>query len=185
MRWPNSIRKRPRRAAKKKKRITAEDAKNENAEYAKESKQKDLASSADIPPTVSQKVKNKSKPSASTASSGVQASSGGPIKRPMPTTIHPMLAESVAEPFDGAQWLFEIKWDGYRAIAFIENGKVRLVSRNQNDLTARYPELNDMAQLIKAKTAILDGEVVALDEEGKASFSLMQQRTGFRPGGRR
>src|ERR1035438_7773473 len=100
MRWPNSIRKRPRRAAKKKKRrrkrkkkkkrITAEDAKNENAEYAKESKQKDLASSADIPPTVSQKVKNKSKPSASsvsssssasTASSGVQASSGGPIKR--------------------------------------------------------------------------------------------------------
>jgi bifunctional non-homologous end joining protein LigD len=181
-------------SGQKKKRITAEDAKNENAEYAKESKQKDLASSADIPPTVSQKVKNKSKPSASsvsssssasTASSGVQASSGGPIKRPMPTTIHPMLAESVAEPFDGAQWLFEIKWDGYRAIAFIENGKVRLVSRNQNDLTARYPELNDMAQLIKAKTAILDGEVVALDEEGKASFSLMQQRTGFRPGGRR
>lgn len=100
----------------------------------------------------------------------------------MPTTIHPMLAESVAEPFDGAQWLFEIKWDGYRAISFIENGKARLVSRNQNDLTARYPELKDMAQLIKAKTAILDGEVVALDEEGKASFSLMQQRTGFRPG---
>jgi len=103
----------------------------------------------------------------------------------MPTTIHPMLAESIAQPFDGAEWLFEIKWDGYRAIAFIENGKVRLVSRNQNDLSARYPELKDMARLIKAKTAILDGEVVALDEEGKASFSLMQQRTGFRPGGRR
>ena len=103
----------------------------------------------------------------------------------MPTTIHPMLAESIAQPFDGAEWLFEIKWDGYRAIAFIENGKVRLVSRNQNDLSARYPELKDMARLIKAKSAILDGEVVALDEEGKASFSLMQQRTGFRPGGRR
>jgi bifunctional non-homologous end joining protein LigD len=100
----------------------------------------------------------------------------------MPATIHPMLAESLAEPFDGPEWLFEIKWDGYRAIAFIENGKVRLVSRNQNDLTARYPELKDMARLINAKTAILDGEVVALDEEGKASFSLMQQRTGFRPG---
>jgi bifunctional non-homologous end joining protein LigD len=100
----------------------------------------------------------------------------------MPTAIYPMLAESVAEPFDGPEWLFEIKWDGYRAIAFIENGKLRLVSRNQNDLTARYPELKDMAKLIKAKTAILDGEVVALDEEGKASFSLMQQRTGFRPG---
>jgi len=103
----------------------------------------------------------------------------------MPAAIHPMLAESISEPFDGAEWLFEIKWDGYRAIAFIENGKTRLVSRNQNDLTPRYPELKDMAKLIRAKTAILDGEVVALDADGKASFSLMQQRTGFRPGGRR
>jgi bifunctional non-homologous end joining protein LigD len=103
----------------------------------------------------------------------------------MPTVIHPMLAESVNDPFDGEDWLFEIKWDGYRAVAFIEGGKVRLVSRNQNDLTGRYPELKDLPRFIKAKTAILDGEVVALDEEGRASFSLMQQRTGFRPGGRR
>jgi bifunctional non-homologous end joining protein LigD len=103
----------------------------------------------------------------------------------MPTVIHPMLATSVDKPFDGPEWLFEIKWDGYRAVAFIEDGRVRLVSRNQNELTARYPELKDLAKSVKAKTAILDGEVVALDEEGRASFSLMQQRTGFRPGGRR
>ena len=109
----------------------------------------------------------------------------GAIKRPMPAAIHPMLAESIDEPFDGADWLFEIKWDGYRAVAFITDGKVRLVSRNQNELTARYPELKDMAGFIKAKNAILDGEVVALDADGKASFSLMQQRTGFRPGGKR
>jgi bifunctional non-homologous end joining protein LigD len=109
----------------------------------------------------------------------------GPVKRPMPTAIHPMLAESIEKPFDDPDWLFEIKWDGYRAIAFVENGKVRLVSRNQNELTARYPELKDMPEFIKAKTAILDGEVVALDAEGRASFSLMQQRTGFRPGGHR
>ena len=108
-----------------------------------------------------------------------------PTKRPMPTKIHPMLAESVNEPFDGDDWLFEIKWDGYRAVAFLENGKARLVSRNQNDLTPRYPELHDLAKFIKAKNAILDGEVVALDEQGRASFSLMQQRTGFRPGGHR
>jgi bifunctional non-homologous end joining protein LigD len=134
-----------------------------------------------------------SKPKSYSESSVVKAStspgpsspalSSGAVQRPMPTTIHPMLAESVAEPFDGEEWLFEIKWDGYRAIAFIEKNTVRLVSRNQNELTARYPELKDMAQQIKAKTAILDGEVVALDAEGKASFSLMQQRTGFRPGG--
>jgi bifunctional non-homologous end joining protein LigD len=96
-----------------------------------------------------------------------------------------MLATAIDEPFDGDDWLFEIKWDGYRAIAFIADGKVRLVSRNQNELTPRYPELNDLPQFVKAKTAILDGEVVALDEQGRASFSLMQQRTGFRPGGRR
>lgn len=96
-----------------------------------------------------------------------------------------MLAESVDAAFDSDEWLFEIKWDGYRAVAFVENSKVRLVSRNQNDLTPRYPELKDLPQFLKAKTAILDGEVVALDEEGRASFSLMQQRTGFRPGGQR
>jgi bifunctional non-homologous end joining protein LigD len=108
-----------------------------------------------------------------------------PTKRPMPATIHPMLATPVNEPFDGAEWLFEIKWDGYRAIAFIEGGKLRLVSRNQNELTQRYPELKDLPKFVKAKTAILDGEVVALDDQGRASFSLMQQRTGFRPGGHR
>ena len=108
-----------------------------------------------------------------------------PVKRPMPTTIHPMLAESIEKPFDDKDWLFEIKWDGYRAIAFIADGKVRLVSRNQNELTARYPELKSMPEFVKAETAILDGEVVALDSEGRASFSLMQQRTGFRPGGHR
>ncbi len=110
---------------------------------------------------------------------------GTPTKRPMPTAIHPMLAESIEEPFDGQDWLFEIKWDGYRAVTFIENGKARLVSRNQNDLTPRYPELRDLPQSVKAKTAILDGEVVALDDQGRSSFSLMQQRTGFRAGGKR
>jgi len=113
------------------------------------------------------------------------AATTAPVRRPMPTTIHPMLATPVDEPFDGAEWLFEIKWDGYRAIAFIADGKLRLVSRNQNELTERFPELKDLPKFVHAKTAILDGEVVALDDEGRASFSLMQQRTGFRPGGRR
>lgn len=103
----------------------------------------------------------------------------------MPAVIHPMLAMPVDKPFDSPEWLFEIKWDGYRAVAFIDNGKSRLVSRNQNDLTARYPELKDLPQSVQAKQAILDGEVVALDAGGRPSFSLMQQRTGFRPGGRR
>jgi bifunctional non-homologous end joining protein LigD len=62
---------------------------------------------------------------------------------------------------------------------------VRLVSRNQNDLTAQFLELGRLPQFVSAQRAILDGEIVALDEEGRPSFSLMQQRTGFQPGKRR
>ena len=109
----------------------------------------------------------------------------GAIRKPMPTAIHPMLATPVEKPFDDPDWLFEIKWDGYRAVSFLQDGRVRLVSRNQNELTGEFPELRELSKLIKAKNAILDGEVVALDEQGRASFSLMQQRTGIRKGGRR
>jgi len=93
-----------------------------------------------------------------------------------------MLATAIEEPFDDPAWFFEIKWDGYRAVAFLEDGNVRLVSRTQNDLTAQFPELKDLAASIQAKNAVLDGEVVALDDQGRPSFSLMQQRTGFRSG---
>ena len=104
---------------------------------------------------------------------------------PMPAAVHPMLATSVAKPFDNPDWIFEIKWDGYRAVAFIKDGQARLVSRSQNDLTAQFPELAALPNFVKAERAILDGEIVALDDEGRPSFSLMQQRTGFQPGKRR
>jgi bifunctional non-homologous end joining protein LigD len=176
------------RVEKKKKTQTTEDA---GKHRGKQRKAKPAATPA-IPLAAERASEPKSKKNSVSSVSPVLAPASpppefrsDPVKRPMPTTIHPMLAESIDKPFDGAEWLFEIKWDGYRAIAFIENGQTRLVSRNQIDLTARYPELKNMAQMVKAKTAILDGEVVALDAEGKASFSLMQQRTGFRPGGRR
>jgi len=96
-----------------------------------------------------------------------------------------MLATPVEKAFDDPEWLFEIKWDGYRAVAFLKDGNLRLVSRNQNDLTGEFPELHELSKLIKAENAVLDGEIVALDEQGRASFSLMQQRTGIRKGGRR
>jgi bifunctional non-homologous end joining protein LigD len=158
-------------------------------EHRGKAKKEDTDETAEFPSETIQ-ITRASKSSVSSVPSVVKgvpnsAPSSRPVKRPMPSTIHPMLAESVDEPFDGAEWLFEIKWDGYRAIVFIEDGKVRLVSRNQNDLTARFPELKDLPQFVQARNAILDGEVVALDDLGRASFSLMQQRTGFRPGGRR
>jgi len=152
-----------------------------------EKKKKEATPATEV--TEGHRGESKKKSSENSVPSVVRASDSepklAPVKRPIPRAIHPMLAESIEKPFNDSDWLFEIKWDGYRAVTFIENGKARLVSRNQNDLTPRYPELQNLPQFLKAKSAILDGEVVALDEQGRASFSLMQQRTGFRPGGRR
>ncbi|HYU46979.1 MAG TPA: non-homologous end-joining DNA ligase, partial [Terriglobales bacterium] len=106
----------------------------------------------------------------------------GAENKAMPAVIHPMLATTAAKPFNDPNWLFEIKWDGYRAVAFIEDGGLRLVSRTQNDLTKQFPELHELPKFVKAQRTILDGEIVALDDQGRPSFSLMQQRTGFRRG---
>src|SRR5438477_5219125 len=80
----------------------------------------------------------------------------------MPPVIHPMLATLVDDPFSHPEWIFETKWDGFRAVCFIENGGARFVSRNQLDMTHQYPELVDLARQVDAKEAILDGEIVAL-----------------------
>ncbi len=123
------------------------------------------------------------KPNASSEKS-LARNIAGAKAAPMPTTIQPMLATPIEKPFDDPNWLFEIKWDGYRAIAFVEKGTVRLVSRNQNELTAQFSELKTLPDSLGAKTAILDGEIVAMDEKGRPSFSLIQQRTGLRARGR-
>jgi bifunctional non-homologous end joining protein LigD len=135
--------------------------------------------------TASRSGKKRKRKSSSVSSVPSVVNIPGAVKQPMPSVIHPMLATLVDKPFDDDEWLFEIKWDGYRAVAFLDEGKVRLVSRNLNDLTGEYPELRDLAEYVRARRAILDGEVVALDEQGRASFSLMQQRSGFRGPGRR
>ncbi len=109
----------------------------------------------------------------------------GATRSSMPRVIHPMLATLTDEPFSSADWIYEIKWDGYRAVAFIEDGEVRLVSRNQNEMTSLYPELHALPKNVSARQVVLDGEVVALDDQGRSSFSLMQQRAGIRSGVKR
>ena len=160
----------------KKKKLTAEDTEDTEKPRVKKNEKNRTVAAVASDPAKQRKT--------SSVSSVVEALNGA-VKRPMPTAINPMLATSVDDPFDDPEWLYEIKWDGYRAIAFISKGKVRLVSRNQNDLTAQYSELHSIPSFIKADTAILDGEIAALDEAGRSSFSLMQQRTGIRQGGRR
>jgi bifunctional non-homologous end joining protein LigD len=92
----------------------------------------------------------------------------------MPTSVLPMLATKVASPFSRAGWLFEPKWDGYRAICFFRDSQVRFVSRNQRDLSRRFPELQTIAKSIKASSAIVDGEIVAIDENGAQCFEQLQ-----------
>src|SRR3989440_998196 len=96
----------------------------------------------------------------------------------MPAEIHPMLATLVDDPFSDPEWIFETKWDGFRSICFVRGGKARFVSRNQLEMTPQYPELHDAAKQIAARQAILDGEIVALDEHGLPRFQLLQPRHG-------
>lgn len=103
-------------------------------------------------------------------------------KTRMPSVIHPMLATLVDDPFSDPDWIFETKWDGFRSVCFIKNGKARFVSRNQIEMTPQYPELANIAKQIDAKEAILDGEIVALDEHGMPRFQLLQPRVGRKSG---
>lgn len=97
-------------------------------------------------------------------------------KTHMPAVIKPMLATLVDDPFSDADWIFETKWDGYRSVCFVRNGKARFVSRNQIEMTPQYPELANIAKQIGAKEAILDGEICALDEKGIPRFQLLQRK---------
>lgn len=109
---------------------------------------------------------------------------------PPPPVIAPCLATGGGEPFDDPDWLFEVKWDGVRAIATVQrpgagtkesnDGLTRLVSRNGNDISPAYPELAAMWERVLAFNAVLDGEVVALGPDGRPSFGLLQQRMHLR-----
>ncbi len=73
----------------------------------------------------------------------------------------PMLAKEAAKPFSGKDWIFEIKWDGYRAIAYV-NGEVHLRSRNNKELISNFPELQELTKL--ARNVVLDGEIVVINQ---------------------
>ena len=99
-----------------------------------------------------------------------------PSREPMPDKIVPMMARLGPLPKDDERWAHEIKWDGVRAIAHSEPGRLRLHSRNLHDITPRYPELSRLNRALSHHRAILDGEIVALDAEGKPSFGALQRR---------
>ena len=99
---------------------------------------------------------------------------------PMPDFLPPMLATLTEGPFDHDDWLFEVKWDGYRVQTVLRDGRARLWTRKRVDAATYFPDLAAETGWLEAQQAIVDGEVVALDAEGRPSFSLLQDRTGLR-----
>lgn len=95
---------------------------------------------------------------------------------PMPDWIDPMLALAGALPKTDKGWSYEFKWDGVRAIVFVEGGRVRALSRNEKDFVSVFPELRAVGDFLGSRSAILDGEIVSLDDEGRPSFGRLQQR---------
>ena len=79
-------------------------------------------------------------------------------------------------PFDSPDHLYEPKWDGIRALAFVEGGRLRLLSRNSRDITSTFPELADLPSRVNAEAAVLDGELVCLDSSGHPSYTRLQER---------
>jgi len=98
----------------------------------------------------------------------------GAIKTGFPAKIPPMLATLADAPFSDAEWLFEPKLDGYRTLAFINNGKVKLHSRRGLDVTDKYSPLVETLERQKAAEMVLDGEIIALDKDGKNCFQCLQ-----------
>jgi bifunctional non-homologous end joining protein LigD len=104
----------------------------------------------------------------------------GARKTAMLARLEPMLAGIGEKPFSSAEWLFEIKWDGVRALAWIVDGELTLRSRTGGEITKRYPELAGLCKALAAREAILDGEIVALDARGHSDFELLQERMHVR-----
>ena len=98
----------------------------------------------------------------------------------LPRDVTPMLATAGRLPEHDDGWAYEIKFDGVRVLAFVEQGKATLVTRNGNEVTASYPELADIAGPLDNRSAILDGEVVVFDDKGRTDFSLLQSRMHVR-----
>ena len=96
----------------------------------------------------------------------------------LPSTIKPMLGRMARHPFDSPKHIFELKWDGMRALAFVEGGEIKRFSRNGRNVTTQFPELAEMPSQVKSRAGpvVFDGEIVCLDEQNRPNFSLLQQR---------
>jgi bifunctional non-homologous end joining protein LigD len=100
----------------------------------------------------------------------------GVTEDPMPRVIQPMMAQITRDLPIGEGWAYEFKWDGYRIIAHLDRGRMRLQTRREQDYTERVPELGPLARVLRDRRLILDGELVALVDGGQLSFQALQAR---------
>ncbi len=100
----------------------------------------------------------------------------GARRAKMPEQVAPLLATLAEKPFSDPEWLFELKWDGMRALAYVKDGEVTLRSRTGQDITQQHPEIAVLPERVLAEQAILDGEIVVLDERGRGDFERLQSR---------
>jgi bifunctional non-homologous end joining protein LigD len=98
-----------------------------------------------------------------------------PDWQPLPERIEPMLATAASLP-TGEGWSYEFKWDGVRALAYVDGGRVRLLSRSGRDISVAYPEIREVGLALGSTSVLLDGEIVAMGPEGRPSFSALQPR---------
>src|SRR3954471_22712011 len=93
-----------------------------------------------------------------------------------PAFVPPMLATLVAAPFDDPEWLFEVKWDGFRVEAVVDGASVQLWTRGEQDAARYFGDFLAPPTWLEARSAVVDGEVIALDERGEPDFALLQAR---------
>jgi bifunctional non-homologous end joining protein LigD len=104
----------------------------------------------------------------------------GARKAEIPRDVALTLASLRDRPFSDPEWLFEVKWDGVRGLAFVADGKISVKSRAGREIVAEYPEVEDLRRQLNAREAIVDGEIVALDDDGRSNFQKLQSRSGVR-----
>ena len=102
------------------------------------------------------------------------------VEAPLPDFVEPMKATLASGPFSDPDWLYEVKWDGYRIQAVIRGRDLRLYTRKQQDGARYFPALAEARGWIDAREAVVDGEVIAVDERGRPDFSLLQDVSGLR-----
>lgn len=149
-------------------------AEERDAEWESNREEKDTSARSTLKARIKAALKKKDQEELETRNASRVQTRNGRRNKEKTEFVEPMKARLVDDPPANGDWLYELKFDGIRAIAVKNNRKISLISRNGNKLDARFPEIAEALKNLPVRDWVLDGEVVALDEEGRSSFQLLQ-----------